>query len=197
MIIASLPRCGATKYCIDLSEKTGLPFVGEYKPLHISGFEPSSVSRKELNHETRYQPLYTHDTFVNVMVDPSKYIVMVNECPHLLVHQSDAIVLRRNMKDAFYSLANLNLRTYPMMKLNVTLGAFFHQMFESLYAMTLYLERYEKSVVWYEDYFNNKPVNTSTLDKHIHKDLVYKYVDTLFEQNDVVDRLNKLQERYI
>ena len=100
MIVCSLPRCGATKFCLDLQDKTKLKFVGELHPVHIQS------DRKALTHETEYQTNFTSDSFAELLHDHSEHIVLVNQHSYLLANQASVFMLRRNMRDASLSLAN-------------------------------------------------------------------------------------------
>lgn len=195
MIIAALPRCGATKYCLDLSEKTNIPFIGEYRPLHINGFQNIEVSKKSQYHETGFQPLINHDIFVDAIVNPDNYIVLINDNPHLILPQAKCILLRKNIRNVFYSTANILLKSNPNMKASVINNVAMFQIFEWFYAITIYLERTKLPIIWYEDYFNNKPVNTEYLDKYSHRDYIYKYVETLLKSNDGEERFERIKEQ--
>ena len=78
MIVCSLPRCGATRFCLDLQEKSGLPFVGELHPIHIES------DRKAQTHETGFQTNFAPSDFADLLHDHSKHIVLVNQHSYLL-----------------------------------------------------------------------------------------------------------------
>ena len=73
MIVCSLPRCGATRFCLDLEKKSGLTFVGELHPIHIES------DRKAQTHETRFQTNFTPSDFADLLHDHSKHIILVNQ----------------------------------------------------------------------------------------------------------------------
>ena len=173
MIVCSLPRCGATKFCLDLQAKTNLKFVGEMHPVHIEN------NVKALTHETNFQTNFTRDSFADILHDHSKHIVLVNQHSYLLANQADVFILRRNMRDAALSLVNYLFKVYPNLKPN---GIRFNigLMYNDYVALTSYLDKYQKEVVWYEDYFNMKPVNTTFLDSYPGRDSIIKQIDAYY-----------------
>lgn len=173
MIVCSLPRCGGTRFCLDLQEKTGLQFVGEMHSVHIND------DRKMRTHETNHQTNFTSDSFAELLQDHSKNIVLVNQHSYLLAPYADAFILRRNMRDASLSLANYMLKAYPgikvaALKFNIAL------MHNDHTAMMAYLNKYEKEVVWYEDYYGISGTKTPLLDAHIGRDFILKEIDTYY-----------------
>lgn len=173
MLVCSLPRCGATKYCLDLQETTGFKFAGELNPIHIGN------DRKSLVHETRYQPNYTNSDFADLLHDNSNHIVLVNQNSYLLIHQADVVVLRRNIKDAARSLAKFLIIMYPQIKPS----AIIHQLKLMHYdykGMMSYLNKYSKDIVWYEDYFNITGTDMSLLESYPGKDKIMKEIDAYF-----------------
>ena len=173
MIVCSLPRCGGTKYCLDLQEKTGLQFVGEMHAVHIGS------DRKMHTHETNYQTNFTPDSFAELLQDHSKNIVLVNQHSYLLAPYADAFILRRNMRDASLSLANYMLKAYPgikvaALKFNIAL------MHNDHAAMIAYLNKYQKEVVWYEDYYGISGTKTPLLDSYLGRDSILKEIDTYY-----------------
>ena len=173
MIVCSLPRCGATKFCLDLQDKTGLKFVGEMHPVHIES------DRKSLTHETEYQTNFTTDSFAEILHDHSEHIVLVNQHSYLLANQASVFLLRRNMRDASLSLANYMLKAYPgikvaALKFNLALMHHDHK------ALTAYLNKYEKQAVWYEDYYGISGTKTPLLDSYVGRDSIIKEIDDYY-----------------
>jgi hypothetical protein len=170
MIVCSLPRCGATKFCLDLQEKTGLKFVGEMHPIHIES------DRKALTHETGHQTNFTSDSFAEILQDHSEHIVLVNQHPYLLANQASVFMLRRNMRNAALSMANYLLKVYPELKpnairFNIVL------MYNDYRALLAYLNKYEKEVIWYEDYYDIEDTTTPLLDSYPGRDSIIKEID--------------------
>lgn len=178
MIVCSLPRCGATKFCLDLQESTGIEFIGELNPMYIDSFGDTA---KALNHETSFQPLYSSKKFYDILTNPQKYIILVNQSPHLAVHSSDYIILRKNMKDAFISQANFFIKSRPFLKGEAIIQHLYLS-FHSLIGMKAYLENSSKDVIWYEDYFNLEGTNSEYLDNHVHSKVIYKHIDSMFNK---------------
>jgi hypothetical protein len=181
MIVCSLPRCGATRFCLDLQESSGLPFVGELNPMYVDSCNDANV--KQPYHETKFQPTYTQDTYLNAIVNPSDYVVLVNQSPHLYIDRADYVMLRKDMRDAFLSLANFFLLSRPYLRGDGVIQHLYLS-FHSLYGVLLYLNKYQKPIVWYEDYYGIEGTKTETLDKHPHKKIIISQIDKLFAMND-------------
>lgn len=173
MIVCSLPRCGATRFCLDLQEKTGVPFVGELHPIHIGN------DRKAEVHETRHQTNFTTTQFVDLLYDHTEHIVLINQHSYLKVDRAAYVVLRRNMRDASLSLANFLIKMYPGMKPS----AIVHQitlMHNDHKALKAYVDKYKKEIIWYEDYFEKSGTNTPLLDVHPARAAILKEIDTYY-----------------
>jgi len=173
MIVCSLPRCGATRFCLDLQEKTKLKFVGEIHPIHIES------DRKQFTHETQFQTNFTLDSFAEILHDHSKHIVLVNQHSYLLASQADAFILRKNIRDAALSLVNYMIKMYPELKPNA-LRFNIAQMYNDYRALTAYLNKYHKEVIWYEDYFDISGTKTPLLDKYPGRDSIIKEIDAYY-----------------
>jgi hypothetical protein len=83
------------------------------------------------------------------------------------------------MRDASLSLANYMLKAYPgikvaALKFNIAL------MHNDHAAMMAYLNKYEKEVVWYEDYYGISGTETPLLDTHIGRDSILKEIDAYY-----------------
>jgi len=173
MIVCSLPRCGATKFCLDLQEKTKLKFVGEMHPVHIES------DRKASTHETRHQTNFTPDSFAEILQDHSEHIVLINQHSYLLANQASVFMLRRNMRNAAFSMANYLLKVYPELKPNAirfNIGL----MYNDYRALTAYLNKYQKEVVWYEDYYGIENTTTPLLDSYPGRDSIIKEIDAYY-----------------
>lgn len=161
MIVCSMPRCGATRFCLDLENKTGLKFVGELHPLHIVD------KRKAEVHETMYQPSLSPDDFSEYLHNNSKYIVLVNRASFYMLPYCDILILRKNMLNSFLSGANFLLKMYPNMKANIIIHELRNSITEYV-GLKSYIDRNPIHIVWYEDYFGIEQTNLTTLDQHIH-----------------------------
>ena len=173
MIVCSLPRCGGTKFCLDLQEQTGLQFVGELHPAHIGNDDKSST------HETGHQTNFTKDTFADTLHDHSDKIVLVNQHSYLLAPQADFFILRRNMRDASLSLANYMLKLFPKIKpgtltFNVALSH------NDQTALMAYLNKYQKEVIWFEDYYGTSGTQTPLLDAYHGKEFVLREINSYY-----------------
>ena len=169
MIVCSLPRCGATKFCIDLESKLQLKFIGELHPVHLNNTRKADV------HETHYQPLLTPELFADILNNNDDYIVLVNQHSYLLLPQASYVVLRRDMKQAALSLANFLIKMYPGIKP----AGIIHQlelMRHDYTAIMAYIDKYPKDVIWYEDYYGLYETQTPLLDEYKAKDLILKEI---------------------
>ncbi len=193
MLVIAPPRCGATKICMDLSEKLGLPFIGELNPMYIDSC--NEVNEKQKHHETFYQPTYAVDTYLNALTDHTKYVVLVNQSPHLMIHSADVVVLRKNMKNAFLSQANFFIKSRPYLNGEGVIQHLYLSFF-SYYGMLCYLDKYEKAIVWYEDYFHREDTSISEIESHKHGKAILKYIDRMFKQNDAPEILERLSARH-
>lgn len=173
MIVCSLPRCGGTKFCLDLQDKTGLKFVGEMHPNHINN------DRKSSTHETKHQTNFAPDMFADLLHDHSNNIVLINQHAYLLASRADVFILRRNMRDASLSLANYMLKVYPELKPNA-LRFSMNLIHNDHLALMSYLNKYEKEVVWYEDYYGISGTKTPLLDAYPGKDSIIKEIEAYY-----------------
>lgn len=176
MIICALPRCGATKICLDLEERKGLKFIGEPHPMYIN------TSRKEEVHETNYQPSFSEIDFAEYLYNHDNYILLVNQSPFLLLPFCDTLILRRNMLDAFFSQANFLLKMYPDIKANLLI----HQIKLSIKdykGVRAYIQRYEVPTIYYEDYFNIKGTQTPILNTHLHRKTIVDSIEREYHEN--------------
>ena len=173
MLVCSLPRCGATGFCLDLEAAIRLPFAGELHPIHIGS------DRKSIVHETKYQPNFKEEQFADLLHDNSNHIVLVNQHPYLVINRADVVVLRRNMKDASYSLVKFLIAMYPSIKP----GVIVHQLKLMHYdhiALMSYLNKYPKDIVWYEDYYNRTGTDMSAIEAYRGKENIIKEIETYY-----------------
>ncbi len=174
MIVCSLPRCGATKFCLDLQESSGLKFVGELNPLYM--YE----NLKALHHETGIQQTYTASEFASLIHNNDNNIILVNKSPHLIVDRAHTIVLRRNMSEAFLSYANFILKLYPDINTKVLIKELQDTVYD-YYGLKSYIDQYPCNIVWYEDYFNLYKTSTPLLDEHRHERVIKKAIIDVIE----------------
>jgi len=173
MIVCSLPRCGATKFCLDIQSKIGMPFVGELHPIHIDN------DRKTIVHETGFQTNYTKEQFADLLHYNKDHIVLINQHSYLLANRASFIILRKNMKDASLSLANFMLKMYPSIKTTAIIQQL-KIMHNDHLGLTTYLNKYPRDTIWYEDYYNIEGTKTPLLDKHIGRDLIIREINEYY-----------------
>jgi len=170
MIVCSLPRCGATKFCLDLERDTKIKFVGELNPIHINN------STKQTHHETNFQPSFTPSEFATYLHNHKGYIVLVNVNSYMLLPEASFVMLRKNMRNAALSYANFLIKMYPGIKP----AAILHQiqiMRLDQIGIVSYLKSYPKPIVWYEEYYGDIKSETPLLNKYRNKDLIIKGIN--------------------
>jgi hypothetical protein len=178
MIVCSLPRCGATRFCLNLQEQTGLEFVGEFNPYFIQELGLTNV--KTDTHETKYQPTYSINKFTSLLHNHNNHILLVNDSPHLVIDKADYVVLRHNMKNAFLSTSNYLIVMFPNIKANIIIHML-DQFYRSYVAVKGYTDKYSREVVWYEDYYGLTSTQTPELDKYIHRKVIVNHISEMFD----------------
>lgn len=173
MIVCSLPRCGATSFCLDLQDQTGLKFIGELNPMYLYD------NRKAEAHETKCQLTFTPDQFADIVNNNDDCIALVNKAPHLSLAKCSYVILRRNMLDAFMSFANFLLKMYPDIDTKILINEVQFSIYD-YYGLKAYIDRYPKDVIWYEDYFGIEGTKTELLDKHKHGRLIKKAIEDAY-----------------
>ena len=171
MIVCSLPRCGATRFCLDLQDQTGQKFVGELHPIHINNDRNAQV------HETRYQTAFTPEEFADLLYDNSDHIVLFNQHSYLKVDQASYVILRRNMKDAYLSMANFLIKMYPTIRPSGIIQQLYLMRSDHI-ALSAYLDKYSRSILWYEDYYGKDGTSTPLLDAYTGKNAIIKEIDS-------------------
>lgn len=173
MIVCSLPRCGSTKFCLDLEAKTNIPFIGELSPMYLYD------NRKANVHETSYQPSFTPSRFADIIHNKDDFIILVNKAAYLSIAESSIVVLRRNMLDAFLSFGNFLLIMYPDINTRVLINEVKFSIYD-YFGIKSYIERYPKHVVWYEDYFQKTGTTTEMLDNHRHGRIIKRAIEDAY-----------------
>lgn len=189
MIICSPPRCGATKYCLDLQKYTGLEFVGELNPMYITDY--GNENRKAPYHETLFQPSITKDQYIEYLINSDKYIILSNQSPHLTIHNSGIVIMRRNLGNNLLSLANFLIKCRPYLN-GEGIIQHLHITYQSIYGMLTYLEVHSKPIIWYEDYFKISGTTIEYLQNHKHGRAIIKSIDSLINSNDAMSMVESL-----
>lgn len=161
MIVCSLPRCGATRICLDLEKKTRLKFIGELHPMYLVENKKAEV------HETGYQPSFSSEEFSEYLHNSRNYIVLINQACFYMLPFCDTLILRKNMLDSFLSGANFLLKMYPYIKANIIIQEVQNTIVEYV-GVKSYIDRFNVPIIWYEEYFNLEGTSTPILDSHLH-----------------------------
>jgi len=164
VIVLAMPRSGGTKFCLDKSEETGLPFFGELHSTHIQEYPDvffvSITQIKKETHEAPVQPEWTTEQFMKGWADHKNRIVLANaETSTQLLPFADYYLVRRNWKNVFYSSYDYILRSqfaefidFKQFVMNSS------KVLANSYASILdYCYFNDKEITWYEDLYD---VNT-------------------------------------
>jgi hypothetical protein len=84
------------------------------------------------------------------------------------------------MRNAALSMANYLLKVYPELKPNAirfNIGL----MYNDYRALVAYLNKYQKEVVWYEDYYGIEDTHMPLLDSDPGKESIIKEIDSYYE----------------
>ena len=192
MIVAAWPRSGGTKFCIDLSEKTGLPFIGELKGGFVEELGAPLQLKKTL-HEAKHGDVYTIDQFFEYTENPDKYVILGNDLHWSILKNASIFVFRKNPRNTLTSLANMMCKTLPVALSEDTkygmIMSVMRMTLENMYISVRHYEKYGGELVWYEEYFNNKPTNTVDLDRLEKSQHVYGAIDHMISSIDINERL--------
>lgn len=160
MKIISLPRSGATQYCMDLASSYGLTFRGELRKDMCSEYGDYATI-KSLHHESGYlcQPVYhTVSEYLEALKDPNS-LWLVNDHNDVSSHLPEAagVMLRKRYMDSFYSLAML----FDAQVKHVERPAYWVNNWDCYVAnlsviLDWIIANPETPVLWYENYFPNK-----------------------------------------
>lgn len=112
MIITAICRSGGTKFAIDKSTETGLPFIGEIDQIAMSDF--TRLNKNE-HHEISGQADLSFSELIHVVENHDKYVILNNQANPALFSKSAYFLTRKDVEATFYSLATLIGRQYPSM----------------------------------------------------------------------------------
>jgi len=193
MIVVAEPRCGATKFCIDLAEKNNLDFLGELYLESITGLEFLTHHKhpKSIAHETKTGNFFSIET-MDLYTDEKKLFLLNQPVNTMGFDTSKFFIMRKNIRDTLLSYNNylLTFGNINEDKINFALGlALFYtqHVFKISYMITKYCKHYNKNVLWYEDMEYCKPVNTEKLNMtpEFYKSQIYSLIDLLITNSDM------------
>lgn len=156
MIVATFPRTGATKFCIDLAAKHNMPFIGELSPVYSPELGDNGYPDKKTKHEVpNCQPQPTLEMFTKYM-DTEDCVKQINRYAYLVVDKADYILLRRDFYHVGESLVGLLTRSG--LPHDGGFPAFIAIMLQEIFCETAALtawcvEHPERKITWFEDYF--------------------------------------------
>ena len=194
MLVITHGRSGATKYCLDLSEKTGLPFVGEMSPANLACNPYANV--KSESHETGYQPTYTDEEFYDLVFNHENKIVQVNRAAVGLLPQADVVLIRKNIKKTLMSFAKL--LSHPAASLNESQILLYCKMLFDDYLGLVTVCKIAKNkgdginLLWFEDIYPQHQQNVEVVSDSCPN--AWAYFDFLINQTNVTDKVEQLAE---
>ena len=200
MIVATFPRTGATKFCVDLAKKHNMPFVGELTPAYSPEVGANGYPDKKTKHEVpNCQPQPTLQMFTKYM-DTKDCVKQVNRYAYLVVDKADYILLRRD----FYHVAEslIGVLTSHGLGREGNIPLFMAVMVQEIFCETAALtawcvEHPERKITWFEDYF---PKYDEWSENHKERgvDINPKwvpYLKQMIDQTPIQEHLNILWDR--
>jgi hypothetical protein len=194
MIVATFPRTGATKFCVDLAKKHNMPFVGELSPMYIPEIGENGYWDKKTRHEVpNCQPQPTLQMF-NKYLDTKDCVKQVNRHAYLILDKADYILLRRDFQHCAESLVGIIKKmAQPGNEqiLNIVIGTKLKEVFSEVAVLTAWcLDHPERKITWFEDYFpkfdewseNHKEKNL-TIDPGLLQWIKYHIKQTPIQKN--------------
>ena len=202
MIVATFPRTGATKFCVDLAKEHNMPFIGELSPMYSPEIGENGYYDKKSNHEVaNCQPQPTLQMFTKY-IDTKDCVKQVNRSAYLVVDKADYILLRRDFQHCAESLIGIMTRSagrpgsehiFP-----IVMGTLLKEIFGEVAALTAWcIEHPEREITWFEDYF---PKYDEWSENHKEKNVkvdpqLAKWVDYHIKQTPIQEHLNILWDR--
>ena len=201
MIVVAEPRSGATRFCMDLAEKTGKKFVGEFMMQLMTETRDFGPDRKGMLHETNHQQEVCFRDISNIVKGEFEDIVLVNnECVPLVIDKADYVILRKSHTDTFISMINFWIRSrkkvgvkdfrwkdedgnHTLFREEVGYAAEHAQAIS--YFITRYCYENDIKPLWYEDLFPNVPVGRETLDEMFFGDYFINMMKQRHELTDI------------
>ena len=202
MIVATFPRTGATKFCVDLAKKHNMPFVGELSPMYSPEIGANGYEDKKTKHEVaNCQPQPSLQMFTKYL-DTKDCIKQVNRSAYLVVDRASYILLRRDFQHCAESLIGILKRHAAVgneQMLNIVVGTLLKEIFGEVAALTAWcVEHPERKITWFEDYFpkydewseNHKEKNLTPIDPgllqwtkyHIKQTPIQEHLDILWSR---------------
>jgi hypothetical protein len=166
MLVVSMPRSGGTKFCMNLSEELGLPYVGDMNPMNIKEFGASWAKIKQSHHEVEHDQSISMKNYMLAIQNMDNCVMLCNNSNHLMLPRADKFFLRINFGNSIRSLANYWLKISPKIDEGMLLQTIIIPTIMNGKLVYEYIRRNECDVTWYEHYFNDKPCVTPLLDNN-------------------------------
>lgn len=201
MIVATFPRTGATKFCVDLAKKHNLPFVGELSPMYSPEIGENGYYDKKSKHEvSNCQPQPSLEMFTKYL-DTKDCVKQVNRSAYLVVDKASYILLRKDFQHCAESLVNtIHKASRPGTEkiFPIIIATLFKEIFGEVAALTAWcIEHPERKITWFEDYF---PKYDEWSENHKEKNVkvdpqLAKWIDYHIKQTPIQEHLNILWDR--
>lgn len=184
MIVVATPRSGGTAFCIELSIKHDLPFLGEMSSAYLKGI--GDKNKKEIVHPGT-QSLYDDQKFIRILRGVEKGVVLVNKTPYRSVYDADYILLR-DPAEVLLSMANTLYKVYPKVSFHAVCSHL-SIVFEDMYGLITCCPYSDTEIIIYEQYFSTKGTGTESI-----KDLklIKRFVQTILNRSDIYSKFEKI-----
>lgn len=201
MIVATFPRTGATKFCVDLAQKHNLPFIGELSAFYSPEVGENGYPNKKTIHEVpNCQPQPTLKMFTKY-IDSNDCVKQVNRYAYMIVDRADYILLRKDFQHCAESLIGLlmkGMRPGTENIFQIVIGTMLKEIFVETAALTAWcIEHPERKITWFEDYF---PKYDEWSENHKERGIdipsgLVQWADYHIKQTPIQEHLNILWDR--
>lgn len=195
MIVIATPRSGATKFCIDLAEETGLEFFGEMHTAHIADYPPTHIQlhNKGQEHETRLQRSWEAGDYMKSLSNIDQYVALANagDTTNLLPF-ADYLICRKDHENLYKSILNFTVKLNPDIDLNGFAFIYGKTLFNNYASMLDYSYHTGKPIQWYEDLFPSADTNYIEIQSHSQAPQALGMWSQFAEQYSIEDKIQRL-----
>ena len=161
MIVVSVPRSGGTKFCLDLSEKTNLPFFGELIIEHVDSYpakllDIGKIKRQRHEAGVNSQKEYTAEQFMTCLNKHKDHIILANTEALGLYPFADYFLLRRNPINHFKSWYCWTLKDVPEQALPIIVPNYIKFLYKNIASILDYCYYNGIEITWYEDLYDRE-----------------------------------------
>lgn len=157
MIVIAAPRCGGTIFTSDLAKKLNLIFVGETKALYVQGYLKDRLMKPHL-HETKNQPLHSVDLWIDTIINPNKYAILLNQRDSYPVFpKANYFLLRKNFNNIVGSYLKWLKWTENFYQFKMSIDnkiTEIHHLIHTIHSICLWCKNTNTAITWYEDFYH-------------------------------------------